>query len=724
MKTSQGTRRARIAAALGCLLFAGLAWGFGSELFENPLTEKSYPNKTVAGFLGVESDGMVEVQTGPQPKQGEVLRGVCGTASGMGTNTVSCARFDGLTDLVRGVGTISGTNGYLPKKTTSGWGDSQFYDDGTRARMGTGTSTAKLSSAGSFEADDAVIAGASQGFQSKSYLYDAPNPIWSFSGLSNYGIAYYHDNGSHPGGSVGDAIGFHFGLVTLPTFYARYDGTLYSMGSYTLFPSAFVGLPPTTNNFGHMRLVYVSDGSTSNKLSWGLHNNNDLMTLDGTGKLVLSGAFSAQLPGKGIGKVLYDTDGAGNFAEGSLSNIGAEPALAACSPGQAVIYTGAGTSLTTTKGCGTLTGANVTYSTATPTTVGSTSGAAGTDTSVVRSDHAHPCRLATSGQDGCMSKTYADEVDGLYSNRGKVKAFSSSDEQYLYGATASSDGSIVLAQYGTGTSAQLDIRANFGTGATNVCSGADSRLSNARTPTTHGGTHLTGAGDPVPLVNATTDGLMIHGEYAALNSRTSTPGTASRITVSDANGKLTGWIDEASGSTRGTMSIAHYNLINGASATPGAGVVAKGDSNGELTSWVKAFKDSETSLCASDYSAGTAWVTVASINCTLATAGTVYAYGLIRYSTNNSSWHYVGIRILLDSTEEAESVRVTKTAKLIGSSYDYDSISTVALITIANTSSHTCYLQILSSTSSSDYVQCSGDSGNQGGSITVLKMYK
>jgi hypothetical protein len=94
---------------LAVLLLGGGAWGVGAILFEDPATRKSYPNKTVAGYLGAASGGLVEVQTMAQPTQGQVLIAGCGTDTATGTATVTCARFGASAS-----GLPSGTPGQVP----------------------------------------------------------------------------------------------------------------------------------------------------------------------------------------------------------------------------------------------------------------------------------------------------------------------------------------------------------------------------------------------------------------------------------------------------------------------------------------------------------------------------------------------------------------------------------------------------------------------------------
>lgn len=128
---------------LAVLLVGGGAWGVGAILFEDPATRKSYPNKTVAGFLGTTS-GTVDIQTMPQPTEGEVLTAGCGTSSATSTNTASCARFRPATG---GSGLPSGTPGQVPTisaVTATG----TVTATATQTSTGTGTVTYTLTSTG------------------------------------------------------------------------------------------------------------------------------------------------------------------------------------------------------------------------------------------------------------------------------------------------------------------------------------------------------------------------------------------------------------------------------------------------------------------------------------------------------------------------------------------------------------------------------------------------
>jgi hypothetical protein len=127
---------------LAVLLLGGGAWGVGAILFEDPATRKSYPSKTVAGYLGAASGGLVEVQTMAQPTQGQVLIAGCGTDTATGTATVTCARFGASAS-----GLPSGTPGQVPTisaVTATG----TVTATATQTSTGTGTVTYTLTSTG------------------------------------------------------------------------------------------------------------------------------------------------------------------------------------------------------------------------------------------------------------------------------------------------------------------------------------------------------------------------------------------------------------------------------------------------------------------------------------------------------------------------------------------------------------------------------------------------
>ena len=107
--------------------------------------------------------------------------------------------------------------------------------------------------------------------------------------------------------------------------------------------------------------------------------------------LTIEGGLAVKtLPGGGVGKYLYQssTDGTISAKTIAATDVGAEPTLSACAPGQAVVYTGTGTGTSTAKGCGTITGVAYSFSTSTPAAV-ATSGAVGTSTQLSHSDHKH-----------------------------------------------------------------------------------------------------------------------------------------------------------------------------------------------------------------------------------------------------------------------------------------------------------------------------------------------
>lgn len=111
-----------LVALLAVLLLGGGAWGVGAILFEDPATRKSYPSKTVAGYLGVGDGGLVELQNAPRPKQGQVLVAGCGTNTAAGTNTATCAQFvDSPSGLPSGTpGQVAGIKTVTVSTTTTG----------------------------------------------------------------------------------------------------------------------------------------------------------------------------------------------------------------------------------------------------------------------------------------------------------------------------------------------------------------------------------------------------------------------------------------------------------------------------------------------------------------------------------------------------------------------------------------------------------------------------
>lgn len=222
---------------------------------------------------------------------------------------------------------------------------------------------------------------------------------------------------------------------------------------------------------------------------------------------------------------------------------GKEP-LSSGTPGKAVCFTGTGTSTVTAKGAcalstftgGTLqAGSNIGLSTGTSTSVGtspasladsptihvvdimgtnlpvsvgtSTANSAGVGTRAAHRDHVHACDLATPSSQGCMSGGDKGNLDILVSNSGKAKAYSSSAYQYISDSLTSSDSSVVLAQYGSGTSAKLDVR-----------------ITDA-TPKAHASTHALGGSD-IPL------GMLVN-RYEFTRSTSWAPSTSSSWEIVD-----------------------------------------------------------------------------------------------------------------------------------------------------------------------------------------------
>ena len=73
-----------IVATLGLAVCAGLVYGLGSVLYEDPSTMRSIPKKTAAGYIATADGGVVNVMSGPAPTAvGQALRT---TSIGTGTN--------------------------------------------------------------------------------------------------------------------------------------------------------------------------------------------------------------------------------------------------------------------------------------------------------------------------------------------------------------------------------------------------------------------------------------------------------------------------------------------------------------------------------------------------------------------------------------------------------------------------------------------------------------
>ena len=322
-----------------------------------------------------------------------------------------------------------------------------------------------------------------------------------------------------------------------------------------------------------------------------------------------------------------------NLSDGPrVHAVGFEPTLPPGGPGEVLCYVGTGTNTTTSKGaCAQSTGAAYSFSTSTPAAV-ATSGSVGTSTTLSRSDHKH-------------------QGDG----NDKVAAYSGQTADYLENVTRSSDSSIVLAEM----SGDLDIRANFGTAVNTVCMGNDSRLSNARTPTAHASTHVEGGSDAIAVATQSVDGLMSHEDKTKLDSTSSTP-TANYIPVANASGKLTAWIDAASGSVAGTMSTTHYNLVNGATATPTASRIAISDGSGTLNGWVNGQLVSSTKYTTNAQLSATGAAWAVGYTNTFTATGTKYrvrARAIVDTADANPTYRLCGLAIVADTGSSASTVR-------------------------------------------------------------------
>lgn len=268
----------------------------------------------------------------------------------------------------------------------------------------------------------------------------------------------------------------------------------------------------------------------------------------------------------------------------STTTTGTATATASATAYQAVngtLY--AGSNVTLSKGTSTATSTAVdladgptihaasssySFSTVTPLAVG-TSGSVGTKSDLSRSDHIH-------------------QGDG----NDKVRAYDGYTPGYLYDTVFSSTGSITVGL----NSQKLNLTANFGSSANTVCQGNDSRLSNARTPTAHASTHITGGTDVIAnAVASGASGLMTGADKAKLDSTTTTP-TAYSIPATGSTKYLNTWIQAASASVAGLLSTTHYNLLNGVTSSPTANRIPYSNASGRLTTWIDAATTSTAGL--------------------------------------------------------------------------------------------------------------------------------
>ena len=118
---------------------------------------------------------------------------------------------------------------------------------------------------------------------------------------------------------------------------------------------------------------------------------------------------------------------------------------------------------------------------------------------------------------------FNDDVPSTYSGHGGDFIYVKEDESGLDFITLSGSGSISEEQIADWDSKEPGFEKNtafnkdFGTTSGTICDGGDYRLSDSRTPTTHGSTHVDS--DQIPLVVAgTTHGLMSYSDKSILDS--------------------------------------------------------------------------------------------------------------------------------------------------------------------------------------------------------------
>jgi hypothetical protein len=117
----------------------------------------------------------------------------------------------------------------------------------------------------------AVVASETYGFQNRVYTGNAANPIWSFANATTYGLSYYQYSGtptiSWPVSLASDAIGFHFGTKSAPTFYVTSAGKLYlKAGGYSDGGNLTVNngnLVTTGNTSGGAEISSASETTTN-----------------------------------------------------------------------------------------------------------------------------------------------------------------------------------------------------------------------------------------------------------------------------------------------------------------------------------------------------------------------------------------------------------------------------------------------------------------------------
>ncbi|MEN6546225.1 MAG: hypothetical protein ABFE07_09310 [Armatimonadia bacterium] len=562
-------------AALALLIVAILAkpvWSIGAYLFEDPANNKSYPNKTNAGFLATTS-GTVEVQTMAQPKRGQFLR--AGTGTAQGTDTAASAQFGDIypTDIV-GLSTGVGLSTATPASVVAGPGTA-----------GTGTSAVKEGHAhqlGSNTPTPGMLPFAGTG--TATGTSSTANITWRYgqasdisglptvSGTPNY-LAKFGAGGVVDSHILEDTAYiyplFPLNFGSTPTVaVATYDDGVYMAG---------IGYGPglALQIFGHDSDKRISFGSRTRA---GVYTEG-MRLIDGT--LTIHGGLVVNaLPGKGIGKYLYDTDGAGTIGEKAItaSDVGAEPTLPVGNVSQFLQTTGTGTGTSTQRVWSTITIPTVAFSTSTPAAV-ATSGAVGTSTLLSRSDHDHaeapyrfststPVAVGTSGAVGYSQELSRSDHRHAYSDDHMVGAVNGNNYGYLYDILYSSLDSITVAPNLSQSPYRVSVNTTFGTstpasvgtsgsvGTANTSSRSDhvhAEGTSARTPTAHGSTHNPGGTD-VP------------------SAFTNTPGVGKVATLTAAGQNLNGWIS--------TSADPFTN-------TPGIGKVATLTAGGQdLNAWI------------------------------------------------------------------------------------------------------------------------------------------
>jgi hypothetical protein len=135
----------------------------------------------------------------------------------------------------------------------------------------------------------------------------------------------------------------------------------------------------------------------------------------------------------------------------------------------------------------------------------------------------------------------------------------------------------------------------LGTGTTDACAGDDSRLSNARTPTSHASTHQHGGSDEVatatPAANAVpkADGSSKLDSWVTANAVAGTPSLRQLGTgATDACAGNDSRLSNARTPTAHAASHQHGGSDEVATATPAANSIPKADASAKVDGWVSA----------------------------------------------------------------------------------------------------------------------------------------